>query len=96
MISKYVEEVIFNLAESPESWGSLSGSSITCGGMIISSYGNGRLLSIINLNIKNKPMPLSYCESWIIEVAVGMWFKSSSIAIHQDIKVIDERVKSNV
>ena len=45
----------------------------------ITLSGNTRVLSIIRLKIDGKNFPLTYSDSWALEVAALWWFKNAPL-----------------
>lgn len=78
-MSKYVNELIKDLSDNPTSFKDYNGSGVEKGNVIISSYGNTRMLSVINIRINGKRIPASYIDLWKMEVAISKWYKTVSL-----------------
>lgn len=80
-MSKYVNEIIKDLKENPESFYDYKGRGLTKGNLKITGYGNTSLLSVIWLYINGKDMPITYIDKWKLESAIRNWYRSSSFSI---------------
>lgn len=79
-MSKYVDEIIKDIRDNPNSWKRLDTGNcydgIQKGNIKLTQYGNTRLLSIINVEIDNVRQRKTYLDSWRLESAVTWWYKN--------------------
>jgi len=75
-MSVYVDELIKDMRDNPLEWNEFKGHGIRKDNIVICQYGNSSLLSVIDVVIKGKSMPITYWDRWKLEVAVGKWYKS--------------------
>lgn len=80
-MSKYVDEILKDLNDNPTSFKDYHGQGVEKGNIIISQYGNTRVLSVINVHINGKSMPTSYIDLWRLEVAIKKWYRTVSLKV---------------
>ena len=75
-MSKFIEEIIKDLKDNPETWRDVKGGCIEKDEILISCFGNTRVLSVISVFINGQDIPTSYIDRWRLEVAVNNWYKT--------------------
>lgn len=79
-MSLFVDQLVKDLKENPLTFTITTShygrTVITKSNLVIKGYGNPRLLSIIEVEINYKLVPLTYRDCWKLEVAVKNWYKS--------------------
>ena len=80
-MSKYVDELLQDIASNPETFKDYFGNGIEKGDIRISGFGNTRLLSVINVRINNKTIPTSYIDKWRLETAIKKWYRTVSLKV---------------
>ena len=78
-MSKYVDEILEDLKNKPETFKDYNGFGVQRDNLIISGYGNTRVLSCIRVHINDKWIPSSYIDGWRLEVAIKNWYKNSPL-----------------
>jgi hypothetical protein len=78
-MSKFVTELIQDLKNNPTDFTDYFGMGVKKKDLVITDYGNTRLLSIIQVEINSKRIPLSYIDRWRLEGAVRKWYKTVSL-----------------
>jgi hypothetical protein len=74
-MSKFVDDIIKDIKQTPTKWDRYRGDGIRKGFLIISPIGGGPLFSVIQVEFEGVDMPLTYIDRWRLEVAVRKWFK---------------------
>lgn len=79
-MSLFVDQLVKDLKENPLTF-TITASQygrtvITKGNLVIKGYGNPRLLSVIEVEVNYRLLPLTYCDCWKLEGAVKNWHKS--------------------
>lgn len=80
-MSKYVDEILKDLKDNPETFKDYEGQGVEKGNIIICLYGNTRVVSIIDVYINGKNMPTSYIDLWRLETAIKYWYRNISLSI---------------
>lgn len=78
-MSKYVNEILKDLKDNPETFKCNYGQGVKKDNVKISGYGNTRMLSVIDVHINGKSIPTSYIDLWRLEVAVQRWYRAISL-----------------
>ncbi len=79
-MSKYVNEILKDLKENPETFRDYEGQGVTKDGITVCQYGNTRALSITRVYIGIKHIPTSYIDNWRLEVAIKKWYANINLA----------------
>ena len=80
-MSKYVDELLKDIASNPETFKDYFGNGIEKSNIRISGFGNTRLLSVISVRINNKTIPTSYIDNWRLETAIKKWYRTVSLKV---------------
>lgn len=79
-MSKFVDDIITDLKENPESFVDNGGYGVTKGKIKTAFYGNSALLSLISVYINGKEMPLVYKDKYKLELAIKRWYRNISLS----------------
>lgn len=80
-MSVFVDEIIKDLKDNPQTFKDYFGQGVQKENIVISRYGNGRILSITKVSINEKEIPTSYSDCWNLEVAITNWYKTVSLNV---------------
>lgn len=76
---KYIEDIIDDLKQNPESYRDFEGQGVYKNEILISRHGNGRIFSIIRVYVNGVLMPTTYCSLWRLETAITHWYNNVSL-----------------
>ena len=76
IMSNYINQILKDIEHDPTSFRDYQGCGIEKGNIVISQYGNTRLLSIIDVHINGKRIPTSYIDKWRLETAIKNWYET--------------------
>ncbi|KKN79222.1 hypothetical protein LCGC14_0342390 [marine sediment metagenome] len=76
-MSKFIEEIVTSIKSEPLSWEDNDGGELVnrSKGVLLLQYGNGVLLSCINVLINGKETPTTYFDGMKLEHAIKKWYK---------------------
>jgi len=80
-MSKFVNEIIKDLKENPQTFKDYQGFGVQKDNVIVYNYGNTRFLSIISVSVNGKHIPTSYIDNWRLEVAIKNWYKTVPLSV---------------
>ena len=85
-MSKMVQQVINDIKEHPEEWKPYINDwgvhyGISCGKVLIDEWGNGRVLSNIEIAVNGSTVPISHSDKWKLEVAVTKWYNGVDLRV---------------
>jgi len=78
-MSKFVDEILEDIKTNKNSWAKYEGykgTGLQKPNIIIGNYGNSAILSIAQIYIDDKCMPMTYMDRWRLEKAVGWWYRN--------------------
>ncbi len=75
-MSLFVDQIVKDLKENPNTFTRYGRNGVQKENLIITGYGNTKMFSLIDVIIKTKNIPLTYCDRWKLEGAVKNWYKS--------------------
>ena len=80
-MSNYIKEILQDLANNPETFKDYLGEGVTKGNITITDYGNGRILSTIQVYINEKRIPTSYIDRWELDIGLTKWYRTVSLKV---------------
>ena len=80
-MSKYVDEIIKDIKENPETFKDYKGFGLEKGRVKLYGFGNTALLSVIDVEINDKVIPTSYIDLWRLEVIIKRWYRTMSLSV---------------
>ena len=78
-MSKYVDEIIEDLKNNPESFSDI-GFGLKKEGIRLTDFGNGAILSIVNVEIDGREIPTTNIDCYRLEKAIKNWYKTISLS----------------
>jgi len=80
-MSTYVNEILKDLKDNPDTFKDYKGIGIEKGNIIVRGYGNTRSFSLIDVLINGKNIPTSYIDLWRLEGAIKNWYRTVSLEV---------------
>ena len=80
-MSKYVNEILTDLKENPQTFKDYCGRGVQKENVIIYNYGNTRVFSVISVSVNGKVIPTSYIDNWRLEVAIKNWYATVPLSV---------------
>lgn len=78
-MSKFVDEIIEDLKNNPETFSGYAGSGIKKGNIVVFGVGRGALLSLIQVRINIHQMPTTYWDNFRLKRAINRWYQTVSL-----------------
>lgn len=78
-MSSYINEIVNDIKVNPTQWKHYKGRGLQKDNIIISGFGNSKLLSICMVEINGTQMPTTYIDCWKLEAIVGEWYRTVNL-----------------
>jgi len=81
-MSKFATQLAQDIRSNPDSWQPCKGFyGISKENVQVWGYGNTKLLSVINVEIKGSDVALTYLDKWRLEREVLWWYANCNIGV---------------
>lgn len=78
-MSKFVDEIIEDLKNNPETFSEYEGFGVEKGNIKVFGIGCGALLSLVQLQINSNQIPTTYWDNFRLERAINRWYQTVSL-----------------